>query len=86
MSTLDCTDLYAGVAVVGWDYPVLGEDKVERPTGLPSSEINLHWGIWLGVPLVDLVKPIQYVAVHMLGNVLRQLELFLLIEKSEILY
>jgi len=36
------------------------------------------------VPLVDLVKPIEYVAVDMLGNVLRQLELFLLIEKSGI--
>jgi len=35
-------NLYARVAVVGGDYPVLGEDKVERPTGLPSSEIYLH--------------------------------------------
>ena len=76
------SDLYAGVAVVGGDDPVLGEDKVERAACLPSSQIYLDRRVGLGVPLVDLVEPIQDVAVYVLGHVLRQLELLLLVEKS----
>ena len=70
--------------MVGRDDPVLGEHEVERPTGLPPPQVNLDRGVGLRVPLVYLVKPVQHVAVHVARDVLRQLELLLLVEKSKV--
>ena len=56
------SDLYAGVAVVGGDDPVLGEDKVERAAGLPPLEFHRYRGVGLGVPLSDLLEPVHHVS------------------------
>ena len=78
-------DLDASVAVVGRDNPVLGEHEVERPAGLPPSQVDLDGGVWLCVPLVDLIKSVENVTVDVLRYILGKLELFLLVEKSKIL-
>ena len=56
------SDLYARVAVVGGDDPVLGEDKVERAAGLPPLEFHRYRGVGLCVPLSDLLEPVHHVS------------------------
>ena len=77
-------DLYAGVAVVGRHDSVLREHEVDGARALPPPQVDLQRGVGLRVPLVYLVKPVQHVAVHVAGDVLRQLELLLLVEKSKV--
>ena len=54
--------LYAGVAVVGRDDPVLGEHEVDGATRLPPLELDGHGGVGLRVPLGDLLEAVHDVA------------------------
>ena len=74
-------NLYAGVAVVGRHDSVLREHEVDGARALPPPQVDLQRGVGLRVPLVDLVEPVEDVAVDVLGHVLRQLELLLLVEE-----
>lgn len=56
------TYLYTGVAVVGRHDPVLGEHEVDGPAGLPPLHVDGDGGVGLGVPLRDLLEPVQHVA------------------------
>ena len=67
--------------MVGGHNPVLGEHEVDRARGLPPPQVNLERGVGLCVPLINLIEPVEDVAVNMLGHVLRQLELLLLLEE-----
>ena len=53
--------LYAGVTVVGGDYPVLSEHEVEGPAGLPPLKLHRYRGVGLSVPLSDLLEPVHHV-------------------------
>ena len=77
-------DLDASVTVIRGHDPVLSEDKVQSPAGLPPPQINLDRGVRLRVPLVYLVKPVENVAVHVARDVLGELELLLLVKESKV--
>ena len=74
--------LYPGIAVVWRHDPVLGEHKVDRATRLPPLEFDCDGGVGFRVPLGDLLEPVHDVPRQGLWNVLRQLELLLLVEES----
>ena len=60
--------LYPCVAVVGRHDPVLGEDEVDGAAGLPALHVDGDAGVGLGVPLGDLLEPVQHVPCNSSGH------------------